>query len=358
MATPILTQQQERFAAELAQQTGLDRNVIRAWALAEMSGTYAQQREREGNANALNVGYFDSGAADWAKKSFRDPVQAARLTADFLRGKRWGAHPQIQAILRTAGQNPAAQLRAIYTSPWASSGYNGGRDLQSTYKLVAGQAAPNFPTTNLPAGPVAQAAPDPVGASTVAPQQDIRAGVVQNTISANAKIAGIPEMALPTMRAPMVSAPIAVDTKRARATGVSDVAPSSVGNAVVQAAKQFLGMPYSWGGGGTGGPSFGIGRGASTKGFDCSGLVQYALGKVGVKIARVTYDQVKQGTAVTRQQARPGDLIFFGTAADPHHVGLYMGNGKFIHAPSTGDVIKISDLSSRSDVLTIRRYVR
>jgi len=344
----VLTQQQERFAAELARLTGLDRNVIRAWSLAEMSGSYAAQREREGNANVLNIGYFDSGPSDWARQAFRDPVQAARLTADFLEGKRWGAAPGIRAILRTAGTNPAAQLRAIYSSPWASSHYNQGRDLLATYRSVSGAAAPDLPspTTAAPTPEVAPTAP-------AAPAVSQRAAVVQNTISANARIAKIP-----TISVPQVSAPVQVDTPQARATGVPDVTPGGVGASVVAAAKQFLGMSYSWGGGGTGGPSYGIGRGASTKGFDCSGLVQYALGKVGVKIARVTNDQVKQGRAVSAGQARPGDLVFFGTWDNPHHVGIYMGGGRFIHAPSTGDVIKVSSLADRSDVLTIRRYTR
>lgn len=346
----LLTQQQERVAAELARLSGLDRNVLRAWALAEMSGSYAQQREREGNANVFNIGYFDSGPSDWARNAFRDPVQAARLTYDFLRGKRWGAHPQIQAILRTAGQNPAAQLRAIYTSPWASSHYNQGRDLLDVYRSVSGAPAPDLPTA--PAAPIADVA-DVAAPTSVAPAPSPRAAIVQNTISTNARIAKIP-----TISVPQVSAPVQVDTPQARATGVPDVTPSGVGASVVAAAKQFLGMSYSWGGGGTGGPSYGIGRGASTKGFDCSGLVQYALGKVGVKIARVTNDQVKQGRAVSAGQARPGDLVFFGTWDNPHHVGIYMGGGRFIHAPSTGDVIKVSSLADRSDVLTIRRYTR
>ena len=350
----LLTNQQERFAAELARLSGLDRNVIRAWALAEMSGSYAQQREREGNANVLNVGYFDSGPSDWARNAFRDPAQAARLTYDFLRGRRWGAAPGIQAILRTAGQNPSAQLRAIWTSPWASSRYNNGRDLLDVYRSVSGAPAPALPggtgsgAPSVPGVGGADAAPVPAS-----PAVDQRGALVTRVIGENAKLAGIP-----TISVPEVSAPVQVDTPQARATGVPDVSPAGAGGAIVAAAKQFLGMPYSWGGGGAGGPSYGIGRGANTKGFDCSGLVQYALGKAGVKIARVTNDQVRQGRAVPARAARPGDLIFFGTWENPHHVGIYLGGGKFIHAPSTGDVVKISALADRNDVLTIRRYTR
>jgi cell wall-associated NlpC family hydrolase len=58
---------------------------------------------------------------------------------------------------------------------------------------------------------------------------------------------------------------------------------------------------------------------------------------------------------VPKNKLSPGDLIFFGTTADPHHVGMYIGNGMFIHAPHTGDFIRIAVLADRSDYLTARR---
>jgi len=136
------------------------------------------------------------------------------------------------------------------------------------------------------------------------------------------------------------------------------IPPSSkIGQAVVRAALQMRGIPYSWGGGGPGGPSKGIAQGANTVGFDCSGLVQYAFAKYGVNVPRVTYDQFRAGKPVPTKAMRPGDLVFFRPGANgPGHVGIFIGNGKFLQAPQTGDVVKVSDLSSRSDLIGVRRF--
>ena len=132
---------------------------------------------------------------------------------------------------------------------------------------------------------------------------------------------------------------------------------SKIGAAVVRAALQMRGVPYSWGGGGPGGASRGIAQGTNTVGFDCSGLTQYAFAKYGVTIPRVTYDQFRAGTPVPVNAMKPGDLVFFNPGArGPGHVGIFIGNGKFLQAPQTGDVVKISDLSSRSDLAGVRRF--
>jgi cell wall-associated NlpC family hydrolase len=115
---------------------------------------------------------------------------------------------------------------------------------------------------------------------------------------------------------------------------------------IVALAKEFLGTPYSWGGGGKGGPSKGFGRGAGTVGFDCSSFIQFLVAKRGVNIPRVTYDQFRSGKAVGKGQLQAGDQVFFRMGSQgPEHTGLYIGNGQFIHAPKTGDVIKISRLN-------------
>ncbi|GAA0082986.1 hypothetical protein UT300006_36160 [Clostridium sp. CTA-6] len=119
---------------------------------------------------------------------------------------------------------------------------------------------------------------------------------------------------------------------------------NSIGEQVVRNAQQYLGRPYKWGGS------------SPSENFDCSGLVQYVYKQVGIGLNRTTYDQIKQGTPVSKNQLQVGDAVFFGSPSDPHHVGLYMGNGQYIHAPKTGDVIKVSNLNSRSDYLTARRY--
>lgn len=126
---------------------------------------------------------------------------------------------------------------------------------------------------------------------------------------------------------------------------------------VVAAAQKYLGTPYAWGGGGPGGPSKGFGRGAGTTGFDCSSLLQYAYAKQGKKIPRVTYEQYRTGTAVERGALQPGDAVFFHPGPNgPEHVGIYAGNGKYIQAPKTGDVVKISNLADRGDYMGARRW--
>lgn len=107
------------------------------------------------------------------------------------------------------------------------------------------------------------------------------------------------------------------------------------GESIVELAKKYLGLAYVWGG-------------STPSGFDCSGLVQYVFGKNGIDVPRVTFDQINVGASVQPNKLRPGDLVFFDTdkkKSGPDHVGIYIGGGKFIHAPKTGDVIKISSLS-------------
>ncbi|MEV4105580.1 NlpC/P60 family protein [Nonomuraea sp. NPDC049649] len=123
------------------------------------------------------------------------------------------------------------------------------------------------------------------------------------------------------------------------------VAAVGRGAVAVQAALAMRGVPYSWGGGGPNGPSYGIGRGAGTRGFDCSGLAEYAWAKAGVRVGGDTSMQWNAGTRVPRSKIRPGDLIFF--AYDPknpatiHHVGIAIDATRMVHAPSTGSTVRI-----------------
>jgi cell wall-associated NlpC family hydrolase len=105
-------------------------------------------------------------------------------------------------------------------------------------------------------------------------------------------------------------------------------APPSQYGGVVGVAMQYLGVQYSWGG-------------ATPSGFDCSGLVAYAYAQVGVSLPHSSYSQYGYGVPVSRDQLQPGDLVFFDGLG---HVGIYIGGGQFIHAPHTGDVVKISSL--------------
>lgn len=135
----VLTPGQIEFSLQLSALTGLDVNVIKAWCLAEQSNTAASGREREGNHNWLNIGYFDSlsgGGAFQTYKAWGDPTQAANASGAFLYGKWLGASTGIQNILKSRNKSPQAQLDAIATSGWASSGYYGGASLRGTYELI------------------------------------------------------------------------------------------------------------------------------------------------------------------------------------------------------------------------------
>lgn len=112
-------------------------------------------------------------------------------------------------------------------------------------------------------------------------------------------------------------------------------------NAVIAYASKFLGTPYVWGG-------------TSPSGFDCSGFTQYVYAHFGISLGRTTFDQIKNGVQVSRGNLQTGDLVFFGTFQDPHHMGIYIGNNTYMHAPRTGDVLKVSPMT-RSDFVTGRR---
>lgn len=110
---------------------------------------------------------------------------------------------------------------------------------------------------------------------------------------------------------------------------------------VLRTARSFLGTPYVYGGS------------SPSTGFDCSGLTQYAFRSAGLSIPRVSSQQARAGVAVPYSQLRAGDLVAFNSPVS--HVGIYLGNGTFIHAPRTGDVVKITRLSAMK-LTAIRRF--
>ncbi|WP_414698579.1 NlpC/P60 family protein [Peptacetobacter sp. AB845] len=114
---------------------------------------------------------------------------------------------------------------------------------------------------------------------------------------------------------------------------------------VIATAKAQMGKPYRWG---ASGPSS----------FDCSGLMQYAFKKgANISLPRVSREQATVGKKVAKADLQPGDLVFFARGGRIHHVGMYVGNDQYIHAPQTGDVVKISKLSART-LYTARRVIQ
>jgi len=110
------------------------------------------------------------------------------------------------------------------------------------------------------------------------------------------------------------------------------------GQRVVAIAKKHVGAPYRWGG-------------SSPSGFDCSGFVRYVYGQVGVELPHNAAQQYRLGTPVARDQLEPGDLVFFDGDG---HVAMYVGNDSVIHAPTSGDHVRIQ----RIDHAPIQGYGR
>jgi cell wall-associated NlpC family hydrolase len=108
------------------------------------------------------------------------------------------------------------------------------------------------------------------------------------------------------------------------------VAPPARYGGVVGIAMRYLGVPYRWGGASPSG------------GFDCSGFTMYVFAQIGVSLPHYTGSQYAMGTPVSRDQLEAGDLVFFNGLG---HMGIYIGGGNFIHAPHTGDVVKISPMT-------------
>jgi hypothetical protein len=117
---------------------------------------------------------------------------------------------------------------------------------------------------------------------------------------------------------------------------------SGIGGKAVAIASRYLGVPYLWGGA------------SPSTGFDCSGLAMYVYAQLGIHLDHYTGSQIHEGASVPPSELAPGDLVFFdgNVFGTPGHEGIYIGDGMFIQAPHTGDVVRISTLASYAD-----RYV-
>ena len=119
-----------------------------------------------------------------------------------------------------------------------------------------------------------------------------------------------------------------------------------LGPQAVAIAKRYLGIPYVWGGS------------TPTGGFDCSGLMMYVYRQLGITLDHYAAWQYLEGTRIAPRDLQPGDLVFWEPKADgPGHVGMYVGDGKMINAPHTGDVVRIVSIQGRSGYVgAVRPY--
>ena len=124
-------------------------------------------------------------------------------------------------------------------------------------------------------------------------------------------------------------------TTSSSSASTSKPSGSATGSQIVETAKKYLGVPYVYGG-------------TSPSGFDCSGLVYYVLKAHGITVSRSSAAMYSCGTPISKSELQPGDLVFFqGTyKSGISHVGIYAGNGQFIHSPQSGEVVSYADLNS------------
>lgn len=169
----------------------------------------------------------------------------------------------------------------------------------------------------------------------VAEQERQRALAAQRAVTRTTPPAASPGAPAPDL--PQNGTTTSADPEPARSAPSSPAPAASAGNpnaAVVAIAMRYLGVPYVWGG-------------ASPSGFDCSGLASYVYAKIGKSVPHYTGAIWSAFPHVQSGDLQPGDMVFF--RPDLGHMGIYIGGGQMIHAPHTGDVVKISSIGGRSD---------
>src|ERR1700761_8211955 len=144
---------------------------------------------------------------------------------------------------------------------------------------------------------------------------------------------------MPILAAPVVATTTTVATADPGARSMDYQQATDV---VIARGLSQRGVPYSWAGGGVNGPSRGTGSGINTVGFDASGLMQYAYAGAGLKLPRSSSQMYRVGQRVLPQQARKGDLIFYGPDGS-QSVAMYLGNGQMLEV---GDVVQVSPVRS------------
>lgn len=191
------------------------------------------------------------------------------------------------------------------------------------------------PALSVFAAPVDDGAPFPVKAKTA--EAAVQPAVAKPGQASTAKAA--PSLADRALG-------LAVDVNRLLSPAVAlDLPPEAIGTpagedgkvkTVLQKALALLGTPYRWGGT------------DPDKGFDCSGLVGYVFrNALGIELPRVSRDMARNGQLVTdRAKLAAGDLVFFGRKGRVNHVGIYLGDGRFVHAPSRGKDVTVSELDT------------
>jgi len=165
--------------------------------------------------------------------------------------------------------------------------------------------------------------------------EQLRASIpVQAAVAGSESIGapvGVPAAAVTAAAVGAAAAPVSAAAPAAPAL----VAAPALGQRIVEEAYRHLGKPY-------------VANTAGPETFDCSGLIVHVMRQLGIKLPHKASLQATHGVAVERSQLQPGDLVYFqGDGKDEvSHIGIYVGNDQFLHAPKTGDVVRVSSLSS------------
>jgi cell wall-associated NlpC family hydrolase len=228
------------------------------------------------------------------QKSLKDDLQASVAKQQSLLA---GANAQLQAAVQAEQARRAAAAQAAAEAK---------AQAQAAADAAAEQAAASSSTTST---------------STKAASASAKAGTsVKGTSTTTKPVAPKKSGSAGKPAAPVITGPIS--------------APNGGAGAAIAAARSVLGVPYRW-------------AGASPSGFDCSGLVMWSYAHAGVGLPHSSSGQYAATQRIPVSALQPGDLVFYGSPV--HHVGIYIGGGSMIHAPHTGDVVRVASIYSMGE---------
>src|SRR5581483_9859638 len=263
----------------------------------------------------------------------RDELAAAQTTLQATEHKRAASlralssqRQQIGAMLAqrrrllASVQTQIVQMKAAEARRQAALAAEARHRLAAEQAQLRREAAQRAHAAEVAAAAARAKAEAKAKAKTTAPPRPTTTVAPPPTTTIAPVVATVP--AAPTTTDPIVTAPTT--------TASAPVTLPAGHPEAATIALRYLGVKYVWGG-------------ESPKGFDCSGLVAYVYGELGVTLPHYAAAQYQLGVAVPRDQLQPGDLVFFDGL---DHVGIYIGGGQFVHAPHTGDVVKITTMDS------------
>ncbi|MGY1709730.1 NlpC/P60 family protein [Geodermatophilus sp. SYSU D00758] len=289
---------------------------------------------------------------------------AAAAEAETLRAEAATALSAAQAQERSA-RTQAAQLaeqRTVWEAELAEAqetlyGLEGARAAAEAAAAAAAAAAARPPAPAPAPAPSSGGSPS-AGAPAPSSGGSASAGSPPGGSSSSGPSSSGPSSSGPSSSGPSSSGPSSSGSSSSGSSssggsasgGTTAGAPSgSAVDTAIAAARSQRGLPYSWGGGGSTGPSYGIPPDTRIYGFDCSGLTQYAYAQAGIAIGGTSREQWYRfrDRQVAARDLRPGDLVFWGSGSgytSIYHVALYLGNGQVIHAPQSGDVVRVGSM--------------